>query len=507
MALGPHLDLKQTQSLVMTPQLQQAIKLLQYSSTELSDFIAEEIQQNPLLGEREGAGSAESASAEDSGPDSTGESGEDISDSVDYLSGSGSSEADTPLDGDFSNTYDGDIAGAGADHGGAFDGHSSGPGRQSLSDDEDYDPFNLISSQMTLKEHLEAQLRLENLSKIERAIGFYMIDLIEPSGYLATPLDRVSQTLGVELSQVEKILGILQQLEPTGVFARDLAECLRLQLEDKEAYSPAMEALLANLPLVAKREWKKLKRICKVGQEGLAALINEIRQLDPKPGLQFDPPRLEGSVPDVLVNEGPGGSLVVELNPDTIHPLIVNDDLYRRVIKGVRSSEDKDYIITQRQSAIWLIKAVRQRTETILKVSEEIVRQQSGFFFFGVNYLRPLVLRDVATALNLHESTISRVTSNKYLSCSRGTFELKYFFTASIGGADGDIFSAESVRHRIRTLISEEQPDAVLSDDQIVARLQESGIDIARRTVAKYREGMNIPSSLQRKREKTAQML
>jgi RNA polymerase sigma-54 factor len=295
----------------------------------------------------------------------------------------------------------------------------------------------------------------------------------------------------------------LQEFDPPGVFARDLAECLALQLRDRNRLDPAMQALLDHIELLAKRDFAALRRICGVDDEDLADMVAEIRRLTPKPGLAFGSAPVQPVVPDVFVRPGPDGGWLVELNSDTLPKVLLNKTYYEKVSSSARSAADKSYLAECHQSGTWLVRALDQRARTILKVTTEIVRQQDGFFVHGVRRLRPLNLRTIADAIGMHESTVSRVTANKFLATPRGVFELKYFFTSAIAAADGgDAHSAEAVRHSIRQLIDAEASDGILSDDTIVERLREAGVEIARRTVAKYREAMRIPSSVQRRRDK-----
>ena len=299
------------------------------------------------------------------------------------------------------------------------------------------------------------------------------------------------------------MLAVLQTFDPPGICARDLAECLAIQLKENDRYDPAMQALISRLDLLAKRDFSALKKICGVGDEDLTDMIAEVRRLNPKPGHAFGSAIVQPIVPDVFVRPAPDGAWLVELNSDTLPKVLVNQSYYSEVSATARRDTDKSYLTECLQSATWLVRALDQRARTILKVSNEIVRQQDAFFAHGVEYLRPLNLKTVAEAISMHESTVSRVTANKYMATSRGIFELKYFFTSAIAAAHGgEAHSAESVRHRIKQLIDAEPAADVLSDDTIVEKLREAGVDIARRTVAKYREAMRIPSSVQRRREK-----
>jgi RNA polymerase sigma-54 factor len=264
-----------------------------------------------------------------------------------------------------------------------------------------------------------------------------------------------------------------------------------------------MEALLAHLDLVARRDFNGLLKYCGVDSEDLQEMLGELRALDPKPAYRFEGAAAQPVTPDVLMRANPEGGWIVELNPETLPRVLVNNRYYAKVSKAAQSKDEKAFISENFQTASWLVKSLDQRAQTILKVSSELVRQQNAFFERGIQGLRPLILRDIAVAIEMHESTVSRVTSNKYIATPRGIYELKYFFTQAIAGADGgDAHSAEAVRHRIKALIDNEPPKKILSDDAIVDILKKDGIDIARRTVAKYREGMKIPSSVQRRREK-----
>jgi RNA polymerase sigma-54 factor len=334
-------------------------------------------------------------------------------------------------------------------------------------------------------------------------IGQYLIDLVDDSGYLSGDLAAAAEKLGTGVAEVEAVLVVLQTFDPPGICARDLAECLSIQLKENDRFDPAMAALISRLDLLAKRDSAALKKVCGVGDEDLADMIAEVRRLNPKPGHAFGSAVVQPIVPDVFVRPAPDGGWIVELNSDTLPKVLVNQSYYSEVSATARRDTDKSYLTECLQSATWLVRALDQRARTILKVSNEIVRQQDAFFARGVEHLRPLNLKTVAEAISMHESTVSRVTANKYMATSRGIFELKYFFTSAIAASHGgEAHSAESVRHRIKQLIDGETAADILSDDTIVDKLREAGIDIARRTVAKYREAMRIPSSVQRRREK-----
>jgi RNA polymerase sigma-54 factor len=481
MALSQRLDLRQSQALVMTPQLQQAIKLLQLSNLELSAFIETELEENPLL-ERDDTpadGVAETPASEDPAvpaPDQ---------EEVDRWRESAGEEGEGNLD------LAGDPA-AWRKPASAAPGGGSGemPGLDQT-----------LSRPLTLRDHLLAQLSVDIAEPVDRVIGTHLVDMTDDAGYLQGDLADVADRLDCDVARIEATLAKLQRFDPPGVFARDLAECLTLQLKDRNRFDPAMQALLANLPLLAGRDAAALMHLCSVDAEDLAEMVAELRALNPKPGLAFDTTSVQAIVPDVLVRPQ-GVGWAVELNNDTLPRVLVNNRYYAEVTGAARSKAERDYLVDRYQQANWLAKALHQRATTILKVSTEIVRQQEGFFRHGVRHLRPLVLRDIAEAIGMHESTVSRVTSGKYMATPRGIYELKYFFTAAIAATGGGAaLSAEAVRFRIRALIGAEA-DEVLSDDRVVEILLAEGIDIARRTVAKYREALRIPSSVQRRRDR-----
>ena len=506
MALTPRLEIRASQSLVMTPQLQQAIKLLQLSNVELSAYVEEQVEKNPLLsvGEREDERGADSGNRSEQGEEAGG-----LNSTDDVLrQDSGGRDASEALDADASVLYSEDsgsdlqnVAPSGPSA--QVDWSNAKSGSRSF-DDNGMDLEGTLSEEKTLREHLNEQLHLSALSAARRVIGAYLIDSLDEAGYLTEPLADIADRLGAEVCEIEDVLEQMQQFDPAGVFCRDLAECLALQLKDRNRYDPAMEALLENLESLAKQNIRKLQECCGVSAEDITDMVAEIRELNPKPGLAFSHDIVETVVPDVYVRQKPDGTWAIELNSDTLPRVLLDKSYYTEISTTCGHAKDaKTYITDCFNEASWLIKSLDQRAKTILKVSAEIVRQQDAFFVYGIHHLRPLNLKTVADAIEMHESTVSRVTSNKYVSTPRGVFELKYFFTSAIASADGSVsHSAESVRYRIKKLIDEEDPKAILSDDKIVEILRADDIDIARRTVAKYREAMKIPSSIQRRRLK-----
>jgi RNA polymerase sigma-54 factor len=342
----------------------------------------------------------------------------------------------------------------------------------------------------------------ERLSGPDLVIAGQIIEQVDETGYLLASTLDLAGRLGVPLAEVERVLAIVQSFDPTGVAARSLAECLALQAKEADRYDPAMARLIDNLDYLAKGNFSALKRICGVDDEDLGDMVRELRAYDPKPGCRFaGGERVEAAVPDVFVARR-GFGWAIELNSATLPRLLVNRRYYAELTDGA-DRRSKAWLSECLASANWLMKALDQRARTIVKVCSEIVKQQDGFFRHGVAQLRPLTLRQVAEAIGMHESTVSRVTSNKYLACDRGLYELKYFFTSGIQSNDGgDAVSAEAVKSHIKALIAAEEPRAILSDDQLVELLRAKGFDIARRTVAKYREAIGLGSSVQRRRQK-----
>ena len=524
MALSQRLNLRQSQSLVMTPQLQQAIKLLQLSNVELSEYVDGELQKNPLL-ERDGsdgpvildvvdadnlnayetarAGEANAAPAPDGFSD---ESSNNIVERAEALTLP--ERGDDPNDSDYEHNWS--SAGIEEADGGAKMGEVemtlasySGSGGRADFGGAEFSIDQSASAAKTLRQHLHEQLGVDFRDPVEKLIGAHLIEMVDDTGYFLSDINDLGEVLGYEHHQVESVFERLQNFDPPGVFGRNLAECLSLQLRDRNRLDPAMQALLDNLDRLAKRDLAGLKKLCDVDNEDMVEMVEEIRSLNPKPGLAFESTVDDQLTPDILMRAGHDGNWVLELNPDSLPRVLVNNSYFSIVSKQPMKKQDRGYLSECHQSANWLVRSLHQRATTILKVSSEIVRQQDRFFRFGVQHLKPLVLREIAEAISMHESTVSRVTNNKYISTPRGMLELKYFFTSSIASAaGGDAHSAESVRFKIKALIHEEPVDKAHSDDRLVKILHGQGVDIARRTVAKYREAMHIPSSIQRRRDK-----
>lgn len=479
------LDLRQSQNLVMTPQLQQAIKLLQLNNIELAEVVEEELSQNPLLEKAKGDDDRDSDDKD--GRDDTSSTGDEGKDDV-------QSEFDEAWTG---NEQDFDPGSTMANVGNGGD----------MKFENAEDSFeNRMSSDKTLREHLTDQLYIEFDDPRDRLIGGMLIDQLDETGYLRADHAELAETLGCSEERIDTLLEHMKGFDPTGIFAADLAECLALQLEEKGTLDAPMLTLLANLQLLGDHDFKKLAKLCDVNETYLQDMVEEIRALNPRPASDFDHLVVQTAIPDVLMKRLPknlGGGWRVELNSETLPRVLVNREYYTEVAQSAKRKEDKDYLNTQLNNASWLVKALDQRAQTILKVAGEIIEQQEAFFNYGIEFLKPMTLKDVAEVVDVHESTVSRVTTNKYIGTPRGIFELKFFFTTAVGGEDGGMaHSAEAIKARIKALIDEEDPKKILSDDKLVTMLKEEGISLARRTVAKYREAMHIPSSVQRRKQK-----
>jgi RNA polymerase sigma-54 factor len=504
MGLTARLQLRQAQSLVMTPQLMQSIKLLQLTHVELERFVDEEIERNPLIDRAEPRDDA-------------------VTDQLQKQEGLAEAEADwfedqpqawtaeamsEKLDSSLENVFPDDPGTSerlGPDLSAQW--KSAGGGTPASGASEGFDMDDMAASAVTLRDHIGEQIAFAFADPADRLIARELAENLDEDGYMRADLDEITGRLGAGPDDVAKVLSACQGFEPVGLFARDLAECLALQLAQRDRLDPAMQALLKHLDLLARRDFASLRRICGVEEDDLLDMLAEIRALDPRPGTCFAGGATDAIVADVEVRAAGDGSWTVELNPETLPRVLVDHIYFAQVSSRTKNQSEKDFLAECLQNANWLTRSLDQRAKTILKVASEIVRQQDAFLAHGVRHLRPLNLRTVADAIGMHESTVSRVTANKYMLTPRGVFELRYFFTASIAASGGgEAHSSEAVRDRIREMIDGEKPADVLSDDAIVDMLRKSGVDIARRTVAKYRENMSIPSSVQRRREKRARV-
>ncbi|MFN3231396.1 MAG: RNA polymerase factor sigma-54 [Alphaproteobacteria bacterium] len=498
-------SLRQGQQLVMTQQLQQAIKLLQLSTLDLAAYIEREVQNNPLLEIDDQYGDTDGQPLPE-----TETNRRDLSSTDRVFEGSVPIDSEGASGAERDNVFTHDDApdqrpavndDRWLESGGQWGSSSAGGEGGTFLDVAD----RAVEELPSLRDTLHEQLALSVADTEQQMIGRYLIDTLDDSGYLTDDLAEVAERLGCTVAEIESLLPLLQDFDPPGVFARSLSECLALQLQQIDRFDPAMRALVENLDILADGQLATLQRRCGVGDEDFADMLQELRALDPKPGLAFDGGAAEPVVPDVFVWQRDDGSWAIELNSDVLPKVLLNRRYYAEVKGASRSKTDKAYLSECFGNASWLIKALDQRAQTILKVASELVQQQEGFFLNGVRQLKPLTLRQVADEIGMHESTVSRVTASKYLTCPRGTFELKYFFNSAINATEGgDAHSAEAVRQRIKKLVDSEDPASILSDDKIVNMLKEEDIDIARRTVAKYREALHIPSSVQRRRLKAA---
>ena len=463
--MSQRLDLKQSQNLVMTPQLQQAIKLLQLNNVEISEMVEEELEKNPLLEKQEADPSdVKETEAEPTQHDKT----EDDFDAGSAMAdmGSGGNTGFDKLDNAFENS---------------------------------------ISREDTLRDHLIEQVHMTFDEPRDQMIGVLLVDQLDEAGYLRNDLDELAEQFGCKTERLENLLKQMKQFDPTGIFAKDLEECLALQLEEQGKLDKPTKILLENLNLLADHDHEKLASLCAVNTTYLKDMIEDVKSLNPKPAGDFDHIVVQTAIPDVLMKRIPktqGGGWRVELNHETLPKVLVNNDYYKEVAKGAVQKKDKEYLSNQLSSANWLVRSLDQRAQTILKVASEIVEQQDAFFNFGIEFLKPLTLKDIAEEIDMHESTVSRVKNNKFIGTPRGLFELSFFFSTALVSEEGVSHSAESIRSRIKILIDEEDPKKILSDDKLVDLLKEEGVDIARRTVAKYREALHIPSSVQRRKQK-----
>jgi RNA polymerase sigma-54 factor len=506
MALTPRLDIRQSQSLVLTPQLQQAIKMLQLSSAELVEFVADEVAENPILEYDEKSSTPEEMSSEAKSEEVQTEADVAVKTADDFLQ-EHVPEGDSPLDTDLSASYDDNSF---SDNIGTLPEQNLGLNGSNMitggSGNFDYSDAAIEQNQtdsVSLKSYLEEQLVLLHAAPYEKIIIQYLIGLMDEAGYINEKTDHIAERCGCDIDDVERIFKIAQTLEPLGVFARSLSECLKIQQIQADRYDPAMEIFLANLEMLGERKFSELRKLCDVSKEDFLDMLEEIKLLNPKPGLEFGEDIVFTVVPDVYVMKSPKGKWFVELNNDTLPKVLVNNRYLKEVGSAVINKEDKSYIDECVSKANWLVKALDQRANTILKVSSELVKLQKKFLNQGIQYLVPINLKTIAEAIEMHESTVSRVTANKYISTPRGIFEMKFFFTNAIGSLDSDNqYSSKSIKYKIKQLIDDEDPKKILSDDKIVDLIRAQDIDIARRTVAKYRESLEIPSSIIRRRMK-----
>lgn len=486
----------------MTPQLQQAIKMLQMSNQELTDFVMTEIEQNPLLERADpetGMAESDSYDSFDSAPGDTADEKTDRDnmpshDSDEQRDSAQHTESENysagALDTDYDNVWSGEGTGTTSNsHGG---------------DDDENWLEQAIGESVSLRDKLVEQIQLDITEPQSRLIALMLLEQLDEAGYCKADLPQLAEQLGVDEARVLGVLKQLQSFEPAGIFARTLAECLSLQLYDKGLLTDEMEVLVENLPLLAEKSFGQLEKLCGVSRDELGQMMQAIRQCNPKPGFGLEATYSATVIPEIIVKKTGIGTWLVELNQDTLPKVLINERYFAKIKEGTANRKELDYLQERYNSANWLVKALHQRATTILKVGTAIVAAQENFFNFGLDFLKPMTLKDIAGAIQMHESTVSRVTTGKYMATPKGVFELKFFFSTALGGTDGGMaHAATSVKNRIKSLIDAEDPKKILSDDQIVTLLKAEGIDIARRTVAKYREAMYIGSSTERRRTKS----
>ena len=485
--------------MALTPQLLQAIKLLQMTNLELSAFVEEELLRNPIL-DRDEAASVEPVDLpmqvhDEAPPDWT-------SDTLTTDQAGLAAELGTEIDNAFDCAPTGPLKLEHPEETGLS--AESWTGVPGSGGETPLDAEDRFVSAISLGEHLEMQATLLLSDPIELLMARALIDSVDEAGLFRGDIFEIADQLGAAVEDVRAVLTKLKRAEPTGVFARDLSECLALQLIERNRFDPAMQALIANLPLLGRRDFTALKRICGVADEDLADMIREILRLEPKPGRAFGSEPIQVVVPDVLVSRSPDGAWRVELNSETLPRVLVNERFVQDIRRHAGREQDKQYLTTNLQNANWLTKSLDQRARTIISVCSEIVRRQDAFLIAGVSALKPLTLKIIADVVGVHESTVSRATANKFMRTPRGTFEIKYFFSTSIASTgSGETHSSEAVRYMIKEMIDAETINTILSDDEIVEHLRNSRVVVARRTVAKYREQMRLPSSIERRRQKS----
>ncbi|MBR2033158.1 MAG: RNA polymerase factor sigma-54 [Alphaproteobacteria bacterium] len=484
MAITPRLEIKQSQSLLMTQQLRQAINLLQLNNIELNEFIEQELARNPLLEKED-----EHLNNQSDNFTSTIDSSYDDNNTEEFKT-----------DIDYSTTFD--------DYGSDSEGYENNSNHdwseynksKDHRQNEDFDYFEeKASKEKSLYQFINEQIGIKFKSVADKIIATRLSDELDAAGYFRGNINDIAKNLKCSPKKVQKVLNSLKELEPSGIFAENLKECLKIQLKDKNRYDPVIAKLLDNLELLAQGKIKELQKICQVNIDDLSEMISDIKSLNPKPTSDWDSDTNAYIIPDIFVQRSKNGSYRVELNQMSLPRVLINHQYYSELSK--HDKQAKRFLKENLSSANFLIKAMHQRATSILRVSEEIVRAQQDFFEHGIEKLKPLNLRDVAYNLEMHESTISRVTSNKYMHTPIGLFELKFFFSTAAGSYIGkEDVSTLAIKHKIKQIIATENKSSILSDDKIVEILSQKGIKIARRTVAKYRESMNIPTSAERKR-------
>ncbi|MDY0249000.1 MAG: RNA polymerase factor sigma-54 [Pseudomonas sp.] len=490
------LVLKMGQHLTMTPQLQQAIRLLQMSTLDLQEEIQEALESNPML-ERQEEGDSDSGEGQPSdesrdytaSAESTG--AQEVPNSADNLADGNEWNEQIPSELEIDTSWE--------------DVYQTSASNLPSSNSEEWDFTSTTSIGIDLQSHLLWQLNLAKMSDDDRMIATVIIDSIGEDGYLQETLDEILDAFDpmqhIEMDEVEMVLKRVQQFEPTGVAARNLSECLLLQLHvlpsDTPRLTEAKKLCTEHLALLGSRDYNQLMRRMRIKEDALKEIVQLIQTLNPRPGSVIESKEPEYIVPDVIVRKA-NNRWIVELNPDIAPRLTVNSH-YASFIRRADNSADNTFMRTQLQEARWFIKSLQSRNETLMKVATKILDYQRGFFDYGPEAMKPLVLAEIAEAVGMHESTISRVTTQKYMHTPRGIFELKYFFSSHVSTAQGGECSSTAIRAIIGKLVMAENPKKPLSDSKIAGLLEEQGIQVARRTIAKYRESLGIASSTDRK--------
>ncbi|WP_109548927.1 RNA polymerase factor sigma-54 [Escherichia coli] len=470
------LQLRLSQQLAMTPQLQQAIRLLQLSTLELQQELQQALESNPLLEQIDTHEEIDTRETQDS----------ETLDTADALEQKEMPE-ELPLDASWDTIYTA--------------GTPSGTSGDYIDDEL---PVYQGETTQTLQDYLMWQVELTPFSDTDRAIATSIVDAVDDTGYLTVPLEDILESLGdeeIDIDEVEAVLKRIQRFDPVGVAAKDLRDCLLIQLSQFDKTTPWLEEarliISDHLDLLANHDFRTLMRVTRLKEDVLKEAVNLIQSLDPRPGQSIQTGEPEYVIPDVLVRKH-NGHWTVELNSDSIPRLQINQH-YASMCNNARNDGDSQFIRSNLQDAKWLIKSLESRNDTLLRVSRCIVEQQQAFFEQGEEYMKPMVLADIAQAVEMHESTISRVTTQKYLHSPRGIFELKYFFSSHVNTEGGGEASSTAIRALVKKLIAAENPAKPLSDSKLTSLLSEQGIMVARRTVAKYRESLSIPPSNQRK--------
>lgn len=496
MSILPRLEMKQSQSLILTTKMQLALKLLQLSNIELEAYILEELDQNPILEKEDTLTELDNESSNDQALADAPEAALD-----ETASGDGQLDLSeqVPLDTDYDNQWQ-------DDQNSSFGGNNSPSSHGGSGDHENYID-QIPQKEKSLQEYLQEQINIDIADPKDRFIAARLLDHMTDSGYILEPLTNIADALHCPLAWVETVLQKMQQFDPIGIMARSLQECLSLQLKDKSLYSEKYQLLLDHLDLFADHKFDLLSEKCGVTRDELKSMILEIQKLNPKPGNQYSSDMIEVMIPDVYVRRHPDGSYFIELNNETLPRLLINDKYLAKVQSQTKSSKEKEYLVQKLNTAHWLMSALQQRATSILKVSTEIVKTQRDFLDKGIEFLKPMTMYDVATTLEINESTVSRIAMNKYIATPRGLFSIKDFFTRSVTNTEADseeMHSTETVKYLVKKFIESEKPEKVLQDDEIVELLKEKGMVVARRTIAKYRKILNIPSSIERKKLKNA---